>query len=446
MELNEIVEQVKQVIQYSQNYRSDIELKGVEPMINDWYEAKQYFINAFGGPIYEVPGVCTFELDEQTQTKNFERFVHAQSYKYGYVIMHDWCQFMEYNGAQNFYSNVVGTEYEYNGKKIVKGMRLLRAFSYFINDETTLDNLQTEASVLIQENKVKGHLCFSVHPLDYLSSSETTLNWRSCHSLDGEYRSGNLSYMMDKSTIVCYLKTGKDVILPHFPDTVPWNNKKWRMLLFLADEHNAFYAGRQYPFTISNILNRLSDYLFPLLKFNADNWSPWRNEYITSVEYNDGTVVPLDAEYVCIKNHLYKRIELIHNGDNSLQYNDLLNSSIYKNPWYRWRDTTLRSIHFTIGHQCNCPQCGLYPVKDSETMLCKNCLLEDPNMRICDCCGEWHNQEDLVYVESDDCNVCGICLEEEYERCTCCNEIFRKDNMIIDEDCNYYCEDCWNNN
>ena len=44
MELNEIVEQVKQVIQYSQNYRSDIELKGVEPMINDWYEAKQYFI------------------------------------------------------------------------------------------------------------------------------------------------------------------------------------------------------------------------------------------------------------------------------------------------------------------------------------------------------------------------------------------------------------------
>ena len=73
MELNEIVEQVKQVIQYSQNYRSDIELKGVEPMINDWYEAKQYFINAFGGPIYEVPGVCTFELDEQTQNKNFER-------------------------------------------------------------------------------------------------------------------------------------------------------------------------------------------------------------------------------------------------------------------------------------------------------------------------------------------------------------------------------------
>ena len=67
-------------------------------------------------------------------------------------------------------------------------------------------------------------------------------------------------------------------------------------------------------------------------------------------------------------------------------------------------------------------------------------------MRVCDCCGEWHHQDDLVYVESDDCNVCTTCLEEEYERCTCCNEIFRKDNMIIDEDCNYYCEDCWNNN
>lgn len=85
--------------------------------------------------------------------------------------------------------------------------------------------------MLIQEDKVTGILCLSIHPLDYLSLSENTYNWRSCHALDGEYRAGNLSYMMDNTTVVCYLKGEDEAELPHFPAEVKWNSKKWRMLL-----------------------------------------------------------------------------------------------------------------------------------------------------------------------------------------------------------------------
>ena len=73
-----------------------------------------------------------------------------------------------------------------------------------------------------------------MHPLDYLSLSENTYNWRSCHSLDGEYRAGNLSYMMDKSTVICYLKSNDDVILSNFGPEVKWNSKKWRVLLYFS--------------------------------------------------------------------------------------------------------------------------------------------------------------------------------------------------------------------
>ena len=42
---------------------------------------------------------------------------------------------------------------------------------------------------------MEGYLYLSIHPLDYLSISETNHGWRSCHALDGEYRNGNLSYL-----------------------------------------------------------------------------------------------------------------------------------------------------------------------------------------------------------------------------------------------------------
>ena len=85
--------------------------------------------------------------------------------------------------------------------------------------------------MILQEDKIEGTLCFSVHPLDFLSSSENTYNWRSCHSLDGEFCAGNLSYMADSATMICYLKSDKEEILPRFPEDIPWNNKKWRVFL-----------------------------------------------------------------------------------------------------------------------------------------------------------------------------------------------------------------------
>jgi hypothetical protein len=135
----------------------------------------------------------------------------------------------------------VGSGYEYQEAKVPKGMKLSKAFKYFVEDEGQLRIIQDVFSEMIQKNKVCGKLCISIHPLDYLSTSETTHNWRSCHALDGEYRAGGLAYMCDKTTVVCYIKSDEDAVLPRFPHHIKWNDKKWRMLLHMEE------AGQRLP-------------------------------------------------------------------------------------------------------------------------------------------------------------------------------------------------------
>lgn len=133
-------------------------------------------------------------------------------------------------------------------------MKIIRAFKYFCEDKEILNEIQSIASMMIQNDKVSGILCMSVHPLDFLSVSENAHNWRSCHALDGEYRAGNLNYMADNSTVICYLKSTHKAQLPNFPEDVKWNSKKWRMLLFFDNYYDTMMAGRQYPFTENSLL------------------------------------------------------------------------------------------------------------------------------------------------------------------------------------------------
>ena len=157
---------------------------------------------------------------------------------------YELAQFID-NNLESFFDNVVSNS---DRKEVPKGMKLVKAFKFFEKDKSTLTEIQNMASQYIQENCMTGTLCFSVHPLDFLSSSENTYNWRSCHALDGEYRAGNLSYMVDSTTFMVYLKGADGVVIPGFPTNVKWNSKKWRMLIHAANDDELIFAGRQYPF------------------------------------------------------------------------------------------------------------------------------------------------------------------------------------------------------
>ena len=203
--IKKIQEQFELVIHYSQEIPKvpGQRFVNTDSLFEEWLEAKRDFIEAFGGKlIVELPDKVTFELSQEEKIKRVKDFLTAVDCNYDNP---DLARFIDIQKS-GFYENKVVEDFEYNGEKIPKGMKVIKAFKFFEKNSKKLENLQNAASMLIQEDKITGVLCLSVHPLDYISASENCHSWHSCHALDGDYREGNMSYMVDKNTIMCYLR------------------------------------------------------------------------------------------------------------------------------------------------------------------------------------------------------------------------------------------------
>ena len=358
--------------------------------------------------------------------------------------------FLRENGVDNFYANKVGIPWPDAGITTT-GAKLLKSFKFFFEDSTECRKWQDKASILIGESKLEGKLCFSVHPLDFLSISENNLGWRSCHALDGDYRAGNLSYMVDTSTFICYIKSEKPTHLKDFPPDIPWNNKKWRVLMFVNNNEAykghadtiIMFAGRQYPFTSMAALNVAKDELEKLLieklptidglPSTQKRFSNWKNKYIQDDIYPEYAVNALSTPYFSYDGYLYPMNELCADAEGSLHFNDLIHSSCYKKPYYTiceviypsntWRtdvvypmSTAKYNIHFNIGGRVNCLRCGAYPIHMSESFLCDDCTLRysplvNDDICVCPYCGERFYSDSGYWINDNDF-VCEDCFEE----------------------------------
>ena len=379
VDMKRIREDFDKVISYSQG----ISNPKTEELFDRWLEAKRDFIEAMDGRlIYTIPHKVSFELSYKEKINRVNEFIESVSMTWR---NNELACFIDEN-KDGFFSNVVVESFTApGGGKIPKGMKLVKAFKYFEDDRITLEEIQNRASMIIQEDKVEGHLCFSVHPLDFLSTSENTYNWRSCHALDGEYRCGNLSYMMDKSTVIVYLRSDKEEnALPNFPPEVKWNSKKWRMLLFMSDSWNAMFAGRQYPFFSETALEAVLYHANEAFRLSGE-WSNWHNDEFRNFKFagdDEGRdEMWFRNVYIPMKDKLYLKNELIEDCENPMHFNDLLRSSCYI-PYYCWQKRSWgynNEIHFTIGGEIPCLRCGEHPVAQTDDMLCQDCELEYGN-------------------------------------------------------------------
>lgn len=464
--MTEIKKLFDRVIRHSQY---GIERPQTEKLFELWEKNKSDIIKAFNGKlIYELPEKVAFEITDEIKEQHTTDFI-KMVFNYNYD---DLGHFLQYE-RQGFFSNKVVEEYKNNDIVITKGTKLVKAFKYFIKDQEALSNMQNAASRLIQENKVEGKLCFSVHPLDYLSVSENNYNWRSCHSLDGEYRAGNLSYMMDKTTIICYLKGEDEVILPNFPSTVPWNNKKWRVLLYLSNDWRMIFAGRQYPFESNTGMDLILDILNKKFKESPRDdwytrpttdsfWTDWTdfklklttNESL-NIDFNlVDPLIPLNGKLISL-------YDLVKDRKGSKHFNDVINSSYY-NPIYTYlvhpsawdgdkpKAYANKNTHFEIGNYTYCLRCGdaAEVLDSSSTMMCFDCERDYGNSEsdmftFCDHCGCRLATEDSYYV--DDASYCPNCYHERFAVCDVCGEPDLIGNMTYNmEDEVYICDWCHN--
>lgn len=390
---------VARVISESQNW--DLEpqqLSGLDRLLKKWYEAKAPFIKDFGNRlIYEYDEPISLDLSDEDREKIYYQFV--DSFLVNTDIIKDTAvrdrvralflaitksEFFNNCYAKNVSSATNGQTLFFVGEKISKSLKKI------IPDEAELRAVQDLYSQAIQEAKDEGILCISVHPLDFLSASDNACKWRSCHALDGEYRAGNLEYLMDSCTICCYLKSNVKKQITNFPRDIPWWSKKWRMWLYVNPVRSMMFAGRQYPFFSDDLLHKVTNIVKSL--FNLYLCSDWSNTYKESFMINKTRYYLTDRYYPV---NLYRNGETIFDlckitdivkvHKPELSYNDLLSSTCYDPMYYHCMQRgqldylhrySLEDVQFHIGDEVPCPVCGAYNLDNSEQLCCERCCSE----------------------------------------------------------------------
>lgn len=430
----DIKEQFAQVIATTQHIEEPLDL---EDLFQQWNTNKAKFINRFGGLIYEF-GEVTIELTPEDKEKRVDAFVEDLRNDF---FNADLADFVAAN-SETFFQNEVGYGCE-DYPEVKPGMKLVKSFKYFEKNKKDLADLQNRASQIIQEDKVKGTLCFSVHPLDYLTLSENTYKWTTCHSLSGERRSGNLSYMLDSSTFIVYIK-GEDGEICG----TDWNSKKWRVLFHASDDDEMLFSGKPYPFfsmgaldTALNVYNNLmveeqrkkAHCIFEPIKY-----APWSNDWMKKI----GNRSLMDA-YLNYGGFPMGKRQLVQVDAYSLSYCDVLLSTDYTSPYYTMlRIGALKSPSnrkpMIVGSRVSCPCCNTHYIAHSEFMLCDDCEIEYGDDEVdgdivfrCDICGKRAiDGYDLGY---GDRMVCNTCFDDYCDYCPKCYTVYIKDEGHICE-------------
>ena len=433
-DIEKIKTDFKSVIQYSQG----IDDPKIDELFEKWLNNKSDFIKHMDGELIQTIATdVVFELSDTEKLRRFQDFVYALETKWG--CNSNFLAYIENQGQDALFNNLTTIDWEspVDRKKITKGTKFLKSFKYFISDQRCLTDIQNEASRIIQLNKIEGDLCLSVHPLDYLSLSENDHQWRSCHALDGEYRAGNLSYMLDNSTVICYLKSKEETKLPRFPYSVPWNSKKWRVLLFLSNDWTMAFAGRPYPFASSIGMDIIQKEVLPKFVHNIfqDEWSKWNDKIITEIPLVDENFYLEGGGYVPIgRGNLIRLHELVKDAPLSTHYNDVLNSSCYS-PIYAFKKTTdlfitrvmtdRKSTRFILGSEVKCLHCGEQIIGINDSMACRDChnkYYNEDNNYYCDCCGSAIREGECFWVQ--EVPLCEHCFDIEASECECCGDAY----------------------
>lgn len=433
---NKIIDELAPMVDKVINYSQGVCGSNSTDILNRWYDAKETLIKRMGGKlIYEFPNTISINLTENQKNLKVNEVIDRIRYNFR---NEDLANFIDYN-KKDFFTNKISEDYSYGDVKIPKGMKVIKAFKFFEENKNVLEAIQNYASTVIQENKITGKLCISVHPLDFLSSSENNYKWKSCHSLNGDFRAGNFSYMCDPSTIVCYIKGDVDEKLPNFPNDVKWNSKKWRMLLFFSQHHNIVFAGRQYPFFSMEALNavwEVVDENTALLTTSRKNYSQWTDTQISFVIDTNNKRINFNP-HIPFPGYLIPLESLVKDAQNSngtiLHYNDLLFSSSYT-PYYCYNEYAyLKNETLIVGSgDILCPLCGNNIIENGDSLFCPCCYdyTNDDDGYTCDCCGNYCHE--AVYVESMDEYLCGDCLDELCSMCEECGEFHKKEEVVYD--------------
>lgn len=271
-------------------------------------------------------------------------------------------------------------------------------------------------SQALNQKKIKGNLCLSIHPLDYLTMSDNDCGWTSCMSWMeeyGDYRLGTIEMMNSPCVIVAYVEASEDMWVCNRK----WNNKRWRQLYIVTD--TVILGNRQYPYHSDEIQGAAIRWIRDLM-----NKTPGYG--------------PFPEESCELSNRNWNRI-----GEKSVHF-DFHSCYMYNDIYdYRLAIVAAQNVEDGEYYECNfsgpavCTGCGdeiEYETVEAHRVQCRAC---DGSWK-CDFCGDYHSEYDEHYYV-DDYMLCSYCYENEVMTCDCCEDnhtenFMNRVNLIISTD------------
>ena len=284
-----------------------------------------------------------------------------------------------------------------NGKplKINQGCRITKALGKMVTtyglDKEEFEQFRIKHSQVLNQKALKGRLCLSIHPLDYVTMSDNASGWSSCMSWEEEgcYRQGTVEMLNSPCVVVAYLRSEDDMRISygHY-----WANKKWRELYVVTPDLISNVKG--YPYCNSDLTSVVLKWLRELA-IEAGVGAAYTEEvhqHCPNDEWLDNRGLTLEFG----TNHMYNDFGHDH------QY-CVINPNLHD-----------REIYTDYSGYSECMICGeldpeFVDQDEARSLVCIHC----DNVRICDCCGNAIYDEDF-YMPSDGSTVCCNCHDEYY--------------------------------
>ena len=336
------------------------------------------------------------------------------------------------NLATNSYS--IGEPFEVNlpdGKilKVQKGtkpLRVLAKMAQAFNLEG-FEEFRLTHSRILNQKKMTGELCLSIHPMDFMTMSDNNSNWESCMSWSdyGCYRRGTVEMMNSECVVVAYLRAKEDMKVS---EDLYWNNKKWRTLIIV--DSNCITNVKNYPFNSDELTTVCMDWLVELCQ-ERKGWKYFSEtakfDYYDSIEIKESHIDEYDAYF-----------------DTYDMYNDFDSCSHL----IRIGRKAPSIIRINYSGEASCMHCGKVHVDfmdndGAETLVCEEC---DSLIR-CQCCGYRISMDNAYEVDGE--LVCDYCYTENTATCAITGDLHLEDNIkrlylaLDEEDANKFdCENC----
>lgn len=322
-----------------------------------------------------------------------------------------------------------------------KPMRaLLKIINYF-KDDFAFDMKEFEKfrlthSLIFNDKILKGNMCISIHPLDFITMSDNACDWNSCMSWanEGCYHEGTIEMMNSNNTLCCYLESSTPYcfnINKENSKDYTWNNKKWRVLAYITKD--IIMSGKSYPYEKENfsliIINKIKE----LAKENLNwNYTFGPERYLDMIHINSAASMDRARGYMRYNPRKHNIL-----WDTKGMYNDMLNANGVD--YWCYRNKVNKTKIISVSGKAPCLCCGGSVINEeswageynerysnANNVVCRNCLDDLCSKYYCDICGKLYltTHTNNIIINEREVNLCDNCVKEYVKLCPCCGKPF----------------------